>query len=45
MHSNILEIADSKWNMSTAFKNYLANNRPIIGCPRDDFQTLTRGDM
>ena len=45
MHSNILEIADSKWNMSTAFKNYLANNRPIIGCPRDDFPTLTRGDM
>jgi hypothetical protein len=43
MHSNILEAANRNLNMSQKFKNYVADNRPISGCPRDDYPTFTRG--
>jgi hypothetical protein len=43
MHSNVLEAANRNLDMSQKFKNYVANNRPIPGCPRDDYPTFTRG--
>jgi hypothetical protein len=43
MHSNVVEAANRNLNMSQKFKNYVADNRPISGCPRDDYPTFTRG--
>jgi hypothetical protein len=42
MHSNILEAANSNLTLSARVRNYVLNNRPILGCPRDDFPTFTR---
>lgn len=47
MHNNLLEFAYRHYfsAMSTGFKNFVTNNRPIAGSncgPRDDFSTFTR---
>lgn len=43
--TTILEVAKSNMTMSTAFQNYVNNNRPLTGCERDEFTTLTQGNM
>ncbi|HMR04363.1 MAG TPA: alginate lyase family protein [Polyangiaceae bacterium] len=44
-HDNILEVANNRYNMSADFKKFVAKSRPVLGNPRDEYATLTKGDM
>jgi hypothetical protein len=42
---NIYEIANNHFNLSTEFKDWIINNRPLNGEQGDPWVTLTKGDI
>lgn len=42
---NVYELANSHFDMSDTFRNWLKNNRPVEGRQGDAFSTLNKGDL